>query len=55
LPAIVAGPEKVTKDVLPAQAGIYNDLTILDSRLRGKDKTRTISIFYETFIVGLDA
>jgi hypothetical protein len=39
--------------VIPAKAGIYNYLIILDPRLRGDDKKRTVSTFYEFVKVGV--
>ena len=40
--------DTVAIDVIPAEAGIYSYLIILDPRLRGDDRTRTISTFDET-------
>jgi hypothetical protein len=33
--------------VIPAQAGIHNHMKTLDPRLRGDDRQRTSSIFYD--------
>jgi len=42
--------QKVRKTVTPAQAGVQNLLKTLDSRLRGNDRRREISTFYEVVI-----
>jgi hypothetical protein len=41
-------PQKVTGHVIPAKAGIYNDLKIMDSRLPGNDINGPDSIVCET-------
>jgi hypothetical protein len=38
--------------VIPAKAGIYNQLIIMDPRLRGDDKKGEISNFYDFIILG---
>jgi len=42
------GQVKCPRSVIPAQAGIHNELKSLDSRLRGNDKKKAILTFYET-------
>jgi hypothetical protein len=39
--------QKVTRHVIPAQAGIYKHLKIMDSRLRGNDINGPNSAFSE--------
>jgi len=41
--------QKVTRHVIPAEAGIYGDRRIMDTRLRGDDANGPNSNFYEAF------
>ena len=46
--------QKVSQPVIPAQAGIYNMLKLLDSHFRGNDKKEPKLTFYECITKWID-
>ena len=40
-------PQKVSRSVTPAKAGVHNYLKLLDSRFRGNDENGRLLTFYE--------